>query len=113
MIVISKDRKNFPSANDLAEINQYDRLIDDLRFALSNPLDEIAQYDSLPLLDDWTISVRYASCLMGTAYGHPKFPGREHPFITSELVLFAPELALARTKSRWFRLGARVEGGDA
>lgn len=113
MIIMSETRTGFPSAKDLAEISMHGRLVDDLRFALSNPLDEISQDDTLPLLEDWSISVRYASCLMGTAYGHPNFPGREHPCITSELILFAPELRLARTKSRWFRLGTRVETGEA
>ncbi len=112
MIIITRTQQPFPSQNDLKEISKYDRLVDDLRFALSNPLSLIDDIEKFPLLEDWSISTREAPCLLGAAYGHPTFPGREFPFTSSELVLFAPDVGLARTRSRWFRLGTPLNTGD-
>lgn len=113
MIIIREGRSDFPTPSDLREIAKYDRLADDLKFALSYPLQPFGDSHSLPILQEWSMSTRQAPCLIGTAYGHPNFGVREFPFTTSELVLFAPDLGLARTRSRWFRLGARLEAGEA
>ena len=113
MIIIREGRSNFPTPGDLREIAKYDRLTDDLNFALSYPLQSFVENHSLPILEDWSMSTRQAPCLIGTAYGHPNFGGQEFPFTSSELVLFAPDIGLARTRSRWFRLGTRLETGDA
>lgn len=112
MIIITRTQQPFPSQSDLREITKYDRLVDDLKFALSNPLSTVGDSEKFPLLEDWSIATRQAPCLLGAAYGHPTFPGREFPFTSSELVLFAPEFGLARTRSRWFRLGSPLETGD-
>lgn len=113
MIILKKDCEGFPTHSDIAEIAKLGRLVDDLRETISSPSIWLDEAHDFPLLDDWSMSARYAPCLFGTAYGHPKFPGRQHPCITSELILFAPELGVARTRSRWFRLGNRVEAGEA
>jgi hypothetical protein len=112
VIIIGKGRDDFPSQDDLHEITKYDRLVDDLKFVVSNPLSTISDREKFPLLEDWSIATRQAPCLLGAAYGHPTFPGREFPFTSSELVLFAPEFGLARTRSRWFRLGSPLKTGD-
>ena len=113
MIIISRGGDNFPSQDDLKEIAKYDRLVDDLKFAISYPLHSFEERHTLPIVEDWSISTRQAPCLVGAAYGHPSFDGRVFPFTSSELVLFAPDIGLARTRSRWFRLGARLQTGDA
>ncbi|MFK4766727.1 hypothetical protein [Rhizobium sp. ZW T2_16] len=112
VIIIGKGRDDFPSQDDLHEISKYDRLVDDLKFVISNPLSTVGDSGQFPLLEDWSISTRQAPCLQGAAYGHPGFPGREFPFTSSELVLFAPDVGLARTRSRWFRLGTQLKTGD-
>jgi len=113
MIIISADHPAFPSQDDLHEITKYDRLVEDLKFAISNPLSAIDDGMKFPLLEDWSISTRLAPCLTGAAYGRPNFPGRDFPFTSSELVLFAPDIGLARTRSRWYRLGSPLKVGDA
>lgn len=109
MIILQKDCEGFPTPSNIAEIAKLGRLVDDLRETISTPRIWLDEAHEFPLLDDWSVSARYTPCLFGTSYGHPKFPGREHPVTTSELILFAPEWRLARTKSRWFRLGEQAK----
>lgn len=113
MIILTQTGSDFPTQKDLLEIMKYGRLADDLRFALSNPLQPFADTHELPIIEDWSMSTRLAPCLIGAGYGHPDFPGRQFPFTSSELVLFAPDVGVARTRSRWYRLGAPLQTGGA
>ncbi len=60
---------------------------------------------SIPvMIDKWKVGRREVPCLLGNAYSHPNiFDG--HASISSGLFYFDPEGGIARTISRWYRLG--------
>ena len=60
---------------------------------------------SIPVtIDKWKVGRREVPCLLGSAFGHPNiFDGQAS--ISSELFYFDPEGGIARTISRWYRLG--------
>lgn len=58
--------------------------------------------------NSWTLGKRVVPCLIGRPMGHPVISdGR--PAFSSELFFFDPHRGIARTMSRWYRLGTRVE----
>lgn len=60
---------------------------------------------SIPvMIDGWKVSRREVPCLLGSAFGHPKIIDG-HASISSELFYFDPDHRIARTMSRWYRLG--------
>ncbi|QKK18886.1 hypothetical protein [Rhizobium indicum] len=60
--------------------------------------------------NSWTLGKRVVPCLIGRPLGHPLISdGR--PAFSSELFYFDPNRGIARTLSRWYRLGTRVEPG--
>jgi len=56
----------------------------------------------------WTLGKRVVPCLVGRALGHPSITDGKAAF-SSELFYFDPDRGIARTMSRWYRLGTRVE----
>ncbi|MBB4291418.1 hypothetical protein GGE16_003477 [Rhizobium leguminosarum] len=60
---------------------------------------------SIPvIIDKWKVGRREVPCLLGETFGHPNiFDGGSS--ISSELFYFDPEGGIARTISRWYRLG--------
>ncbi|MBY3176549.1 hypothetical protein HFO27_18170 [Rhizobium leguminosarum] len=60
---------------------------------------------SIPvMIDKWKVGRREVPCLLGETFGHPNiFDGGAS--ISSELFYFDPEGGIARTLSRWCRLG--------
>ncbi|WP_369333062.1 DUF6634 family protein [Mesorhizobium carmichaelinearum] len=91
------------------DIDRLEALVADL-WVVSSPFDCRRIYNSramasAPLIDDWRLVVRPMPCLEGFATGHPLLPGSRRPIVTSDLWLFSTELGLARSLSRWFRLG--------
>jgi hypothetical protein len=93
------------------DIDKLEALVADL-WAISSPFDHRQLYNSrtmgsAPLLEDWRLAVRPMLCLEGLATGHPLLPGSKRSIVTSHLWLLSPELGLARTFSRWYRLGER------
>ncbi|TAX97712.1 hypothetical protein ELH94_14895 [Rhizobium leguminosarum] len=66
---------------------------------------DFPQLSSIPvMIDSYKVSRREVPCLLGTAFGHPKILDG-HASISSELFYFDPERGIARTMSRWYRLG--------
>ncbi|WP_338110981.1 hypothetical protein [Rhizobium cauense] len=60
------------------------------------------------VLTSWALGTRPVPCLVGRPLGHPIIAdGR--PACSSELFYLDPERGIARTMSRWYGLGARVE----
>ncbi len=60
---------------------------------------------SIPvMIDNWKVGKREVPCLLGNAFGHPTIVGGGAS-ISSELFYFDPEGGIARTLSRWYRLG--------
>jgi len=62
-----------------------------------------------PILDEWRYAVRPVPCLVGLSTGHPRLPGERRSIMTSELFLISEELGWARSYSRWYRLGQKLD----
>lgn len=58
------------------------------------------------LITSWDFASRQAPCLVGNTFGHPKIDDGRRA-ITSEVFYVDPGRCLARTLSRWYRLGPR------
>jgi hypothetical protein len=91
------------------EIERLEKLVVDL-WLVASPFDCRRLYSEktlsdAPLLEDWRQAVRPVPCLVGFSTGHPLLPGCERPIMTSDIWLFSEELRLARSMSRWYRLG--------
>lgn len=88
-------------------------LIDRLR-RLANDLEDIDQCleSTVPraAINSWTVGRRFVPCLIGRPLGHPTISDGK-PACSSELFYFDPERGIARTMSRWYRLGTRVAPG--
>jgi hypothetical protein len=59
-------------------------------------------------MNSWTLGRRSVPCLIGRPLGHPAILDGK-PACSSELFYFDPERGIARTMSRWYRLGTRVD----
>ncbi|WP_309140453.1 DUF6634 family protein [Ensifer sp. ENS10] len=80
--------------------------------SLADDLEVIGDATVVPLptvrLDRWALAKRAVPCLIGTPTGHPRIDdGR--PCFSSELYYLDPQAGLARTFSRWYRLGKPVD----
>ena len=63
------------------------------------------------IIDQWEVATSLAPCLVGKAVRHPKLPaGRT--IVTSQLLYLSEELGMARTYSRWYRLGSKGPAGN-
>lgn len=86
-------------------------LIDRLR-RLANDLEDIDRCLEAraprAAMNSWTVGRRFVPCLVGRPLSHPAIPDGK-PACSSELFYFDPERGVARTMSRWYRLGTRVE----
>lgn len=87
----------------------------DLVFSLRSLADDLAvvgEGTAAPLptvrLDRWAVASRTVPCLIGTTTGHPRIHDGK-PCFSSELYYLDPKAGLARTFSRWYRLGTPVE----
>lgn len=90
------------------EIQRLEKVIDDLWLLTGATIHKHLTFDNAPLLDRWQIASRTVPCLIGLSTGHPKLPGKERPIITSDLLLLSETVGLARTGSRWYRLGKKA-----
>lgn len=61
-------------------------------------------------INSWALVQRPVPCLMGRTLGHPSI-GDGRPALSSELFYFDPQRGVARTLSRWYRLGTSVDPG--
>ncbi|MBY3355156.1 hypothetical protein HFN96_31230 [Rhizobium laguerreae] len=58
------------------------------------------------VMDQWKVGTREVPCLLGNAFAHPNiFDGS--PSMSSELFYLDVDGGIARTLSRWYRLGVR------
>lgn len=59
-------------------------------------------------INTWALAQRTVPCLIGRPIGHPSVvDGRAAS--SSELFYLDPDRGIARTMSRWYRLGTRVD----
>jgi hypothetical protein len=86
-------------------------LIDKLR-CLADDLEGIDRWHE-PIgpqvaINNWTLGKRTVPCLIGRPIAHPIISDGK-PTCSSELFYLDPERGIARTMSRWYRLGTRVD----
>jgi hypothetical protein len=70
-----------------------------------------AELRDAPYLTDWRTYVLPIPYLLGTVFGHPKIENGQI-CRTSELITFDPHSGYARTYSRFYRLGERLNTID-
>lgn len=80
------------------------RLLRDLEQLEAGALDTADILAKAPLLEDHRLALGWCHALKGIVTGHPLLPdGGE--IVTSQLMYMNPDMGLARTLSRWYRLG--------
>lgn len=87
------------------------RLLRDLEQLEAGALDTADILTKAPLLEDHRLVLGWCHAMKGIVSGHPLLPdGGE--IVTSQLMYMNPDIGLARTFSRWYRLGrARPKQG--
>ncbi|WP_240533444.1 hypothetical protein [Sinorhizobium fredii] len=79
---------------------------------LADDLDQTAKRDDIGassvVIYDWALAKRAVPCLIGRAKGHPTIEDG-HPLFSSELYYLDEERGIARTLSRWYQLGNRLD----
>lgn len=86
------------------------RLLDDLTRLEDGTLDVSSVLADAPTLSGHKLVLGWAHALCGVVHGHPRLQdGRE--IVTSQLFYFDPQLGLARTMNRWYRLARSTHGG--
>ncbi|MBY3181330.1 hypothetical protein HFO24_06555 [Rhizobium laguerreae] len=86
-------------------------LVEKLR-RLADDLDNIdRRVDAIApeaVMNSWALAMRSVPCLIGSPLAHPSIADGK-PVCSSELFYLDPERGIARTMSRWYRLGTRVD----
>lgn len=86
------------------------RLFDDLRQLDDGTLDISSVLADAPALSDHKLVLGWSHALSGVVHGHPRLPDG-NKVVTSQLFFLDPQLGLARTMNRWYRLGGAVRQG--
>ena len=87
----------------LNTVQRIHRLSQDLRLIQELKAPRLSDYVDAPVLEDWTIHHRFEPALIGMVTGHPTQP--DGPAVTSGLFYLDEKIGVARTLSRWYRLG--------
>jgi hypothetical protein len=83
-------------------------LAGDLEAMAIGDLPDPAILDDAPILDHWSLAERSEPCLIGIQRGHPVLNGNSG-ITTSRLYFLDREAGIARTLSRWYRLGQQQD----
>ncbi len=81
------------------------RVLRDLEHLEAGALDTAEILTKAPLLQDHRLVLGRCHALKGIVTGHPLLPDGDE-VVTSQLIYMNPDVGLARTLSRWYRLGA-------
>jgi len=97
------------SRTDLKEeIDRLSGLVVALREVLENGMPTAASLNGSPVIDDWSIIDMPRRALTGRIYSHPHLGISPRGIgVTSDLYLIDSTMGVARTLSRWYRLGGR------
>jgi len=87
-------------------VQRIHRLSQDLRLIDELKAPRLTDYVNAPILEDWTIHYRMEPALVGMVTGHPSQPNG--PTVTSGLFFLDETIGVARTLSRWYRLGKPI-----
>lgn len=93
----------FRNPRILSTAHRIHALSADLLAIEADKLPTARQLRDAPLISNWTLGHRPEAILIGYVIGHPGIP--EGPAFTSGLYYADPQLGIARTLSRWYRLG--------
>lgn len=93
-----------------AEISRLRTLLNDLE-QIASGYQPGAELLNAPFLDDYAATFRLDPCLTGMVQGHPMVRGPA--VLTSPLWAYAPDFGWARTLSRFYRLGRRMNGTES
>ena len=80
---------------------------------LADDLEELDEYDNgkvqpPAMINEWALAKRAVPCLIGVPTRHPKIEDG-HTLFSSSLFYLDEERGLARSFSRWYQLGTRVD----
>lgn len=92
-------------------LHVYEELCDALRDVLEDGWPSQEELADAPMIDAWRFGTRTVPCLEGVSSSHPDLPDGD-PVRTSRLALLNIEAGIARTESRWYRLGERRPQDD-
>ncbi|MEO9960688.1 MAG: DUF6634 family protein [Nisaea sp.] len=95
--VTQTERANFERTIEL-----YASLIADLQEIIDKGWPSSDELPDAPVLDCWGLSHTRVPCIVGSVTGHPELEGG---ITTSALYAWSRSLGVARTQSRWYRLG--------
>ncbi|MBX5218752.1 hypothetical protein HJC04_00015 [Rhizobium sp. NLR8a] len=87
-----------------------ERLLESIHVANTGGPDLAAALEGAPLLDSYRAAVGHAFALSGIVHGHPRI-GDGRKIVTSQLFYLDADRGIARTMSRWYRLGSRAGSG--
>ena len=76
--------------------------------SLANDLESIDAIEPSVSVNAWSLGTRRVPCLIGRTQGHPSI-GDGRTAASSQLFYFDPVENIARTLSRWYRLGTRAD----
>lgn len=80
------------------------RILTDLELLEAGNLDTTHILATAPLLEEYKLVLGWSHAMGGIVTGHPLLPdGKE--IVTSQLMYLDPGIGLARTLSRWYRVG--------
>ncbi|MFN7090865.1 MAG: DUF6634 family protein [Allorhizobium sp.] len=80
------------------------RVLHDLEELQAGKLDTAKILTMAPLLEDHRLVLGWCHAMKGIVTGHPLLPDGDE-VVTSQLIYMNPDIGLARTLSRWYRLG--------
>ena len=82
----------------------------DLEALAAGHLPDVTVLEDAPILDRWSLAERSVPCLIGMQSGHPLLTGNAG-MVTSGLYFLDLKAGVARTLSRWYRLGREQDIG--
>lgn len=91
------------------EISRLERLLVDLRHIRIYGVPDEVSLQAAPILDRWSRSFTTALCLVGSSTGHPILSGTDRYIATSDLCVISERGSWARTRSRYYRLGRKID----
>lgn len=81
------------------------RVLRDLEHLEAGALDTAEILAIAPVLEDHRLVFGWCHAMKGIVTGHPSLADGDE-VVTSQLIYMNPDIGLARTLSRWYRLGA-------
>lgn len=88
-------------------LSNIEQLAADLATILTDGGPSFRHLEDAPLINNWSLSTRPESCLLGSVSGHPLI-GQNRPAITSGIYAIDRDAGWVRTWSRFYLLGSHI-----